>query len=83
VKGKALPIELFTPCLDDELRKRSEEAISAYREQQWDRAETLWREIVQMFPDDSMAPVYLERVAGFRKESPGDPWDGAVSLEKM
>ena len=85
VKGKDEPIEIFTPCADEGLNKTSEAAVMAYRDQDWDRADQLFRSILKSWPDDSIAIHYLERVAGFRQCPPDDglDWDGSVALDKM
>jgi adenylate cyclase len=82
VKGKSLPIDLFTPCKNPFLVEASQKAIEAYRKREWDRSETLWQEIVRKYPNDSIAAVYLERIATWRRNPPEGEWDGAVSLEK-
>ena len=85
VKGKDEPIEIFTPCSDEHLRKATEKAVAAYRCQQWDVAEAGFNDIVGQWPGDSIAARYLQRITGFRTSPPieGAGWDGAVSLEKM
>jgi adenylate cyclase len=85
VKGKDEPIEIFTPCDDDDLNTTSEAAVMAYRDQDWDRADQLFNAILESWPEDSIATHYLERISRFRQTPPGDgaDWDGSVALEKM
>lgn len=85
VKGKDEPIEIFTPCPDDDLREAAEEAIAAYRSQEWDVAECRFKQILDRWPGDSISSRYLQRITRFRQSPPADGtgWDGSVSLEKM
>jgi adenylate cyclase len=85
VKGKHEPIEIFTPCADDDLIAVNEAALMAYRDQDWDQADRLFKSILETWPEDSIATRYLERTRLFRQSPPdhGVDWDGSVALEKM
>ncbi|HEY6897349.1 MAG TPA: adenylate/guanylate cyclase domain-containing protein [Rhodocyclaceae bacterium] len=82
VKGKAEPVEIFTPCDDATLAELSATAHAAYREMRWDAAEAAWQAVLAHRPDDPVAEVFLERIPHFRKEPPPPGWDGSVALEK-
>src|SRR5688572_23044256 len=83
VKGKTEPVEIFTPCADEAACDLSARAVAAYRARQWDEAEALWDAVRSVIPDDSVAEIYLERIAHLRSMSPEEPWESAVELEKM
>jgi len=83
VKGKAQPVELFTLDADPAIVPLNEQAIDAYRRQEWDSAAASWRAVLAVVPDDPVALVYLERIETYRLSPPGDGWDGSIALEKM
>jgi adenylate cyclase len=87
VKGKAIPIRLFT-CLGFEayaarpeykaLRERHDRMLAAYRAQDWDGAEQARRECLEVAPE-RLRPfygLYEARIAQFRADPPGADWDG-------
>ncbi|MBI5275659.1 MAG: adenylate/guanylate cyclase domain-containing protein [Burkholderiales bacterium] len=80
VKGKSIPVEISTPCDDDALAKATFAAWNAYANRQWDEAAEAWVNIALTWPDDRLAPIYLERIEQFRREPPPDDWDGSTAL---
>jgi adenylate cyclase len=87
VKGKAIPIRLFT-CLGFEayaarpeykaLRERHDRMLAAYRRQDWGGAEQARRECLDVAPE-RLRPfygLYQKRIAEFRADPPGADWDG-------
>lgn len=83
VKGKNEPVRIFTPCEDPRLIQLTATALTAYREQRWPEARAAWNEVRTHAPGDSVAEVFLERIAEFEITPPGGPeWDGSVALEK-
>ncbi|HVZ00685.1 MAG TPA: adenylate/guanylate cyclase domain-containing protein [Dongiaceae bacterium] len=87
VKGKAIPIRLFT-CLGFEayaarpeyqaLRERHDRMLAAYRAQDWDGADRARQECLEVAPE-RLRPfygLYEKRVAEFRADPPGAGWDG-------
>lgn len=83
VKGKTRAIEVFTPCDDPKLIEHTAQIIRLFRNQEWDAAESHLRELLAIAPDDSIAKLYLGRIAAFRNAPPEAKWDGAVELEKL
>jgi class 3 adenylate cyclase len=63
-----------------ELRDTFVRALSAYRAQQWDVAESGFRQCLSIVPDDPPSKTFLARVAHFRDEPPGDDWNGVWAL---
>jgi adenylate cyclase len=84
VKGKAEPVTIFEPLgMKDQLApqviedaKLFENALRHYRNQNWDEAEKILQELLVIEPDCFLFKLYLERIAIFREEPPGDDWDG-------
>lgn len=54
--------------------------LAAYRDRQWDRAETLFREVLAEAPDDGPARLYLERIDHFRANPPARGWRGVTTF---
>jgi adenylate cyclase len=84
VKGRAEPSRIYellgetatVPADRLRLRDCHENALAAYRVQDWDKAEALWNDCLRINPDDAASRVFLQRVATLREQSPGADWDG-------
>jgi adenylate cyclase len=83
VKGKALPMDIFTPSSNADLSALTEEAWQAYEARDWNRAEEAWSKVRDIAPDDSLLRTFLERIAEYRTEPPPADWDGSIALEKL
>jgi len=87
VKGKAEPVTIFEPMgLRDQLPPRVIEdaklfhnALRLYRQQDWDAAEKVLRELLSVEPNTFLFELYLERIDVFRKEPPPANWDGVFT----
>ncbi|MFC4161841.1 CHASE2 domain-containing protein [Chitinimonas lacunae] len=76
VKGRAQTTDLYTPCPDPLLIAATEAAWQAYAAGNWEEAERLWQDILMRWPDDALAPRYLDRIEGFMVVPPMDDWAG-------
>lgn len=83
VKGKDVPVDIFTPCSDLKVASLTNDAWAAYLDRDWELAATKWVELQAVYPDDPLATVYLERISTFKGAPPPKDWDGSVSLEKL
>jgi adenylate cyclase len=72
-KGEVAPDRL-------ELRDAFADALVAYRGQQWDAAESGFRQCLSIVPGDPPSKLFLGRVNHFRDQPPGDGWIGVWSL---
>jgi adenylate cyclase len=81
VKGKEQPVDIFTPCDDAELIAQTVPAMTAYQAGDWDAAMVAWQALAGRYPNDTLAPVFIERIGQFAAEPPAK-WDGSVALEK-
>ncbi|MEN6584791.1 MAG: adenylate/guanylate cyclase domain-containing protein, partial [Sulfuricella sp.] len=91
VKGKDIPVSIYEPLgpaekIDpsklDELRE-FQRAVELYRTRQWDLAEACLQSLQQAAPQDTLYPVYQQRIARFRANPPAADWDGTfVFLRK-
>ncbi len=88
VKGKDEPVGIYEPlglegnvskAVLDEL-KIWNQALRAYRTQDWDQAEVALLNLSRGSPH-KLYEVYGERIAHYRKEPPGADWDGAWTFD--
>ena len=87
VKGKRQPVRIFeilqmrkgaSPKLE-QIRKLFEGGLAAYRRQKWDLAEKAFAALKREFKDET-SEVFLRRIALFKRNPPGDGWDGVFNL---
>jgi len=87
VKGKNEPVAIFEPIghkndleksVTSELRAYKQ-ALKAFHAQSWDKAELDFFNLTRLDPDRLLYQVYLDRIAFFRNEPPGDDWDGVFT----
>lgn len=89
VKGKAEPVTIFEPLgMKDQLplkviedTKLFHNALRLFREQNWDAAEQVLRELLSVEPDTYLFELYLSRIGVFRNNPPPADWDGVVTFE--
>jgi adenylate cyclase len=89
VKGKAKPVAIFEPIgLHEEVSldlleelKLFHQALRLYRKQDWDKVELQLLSLRNMAPQSKLYKVYAERTAYFRKEPPGENWDGVFTFK--
>jgi adenylate cyclase len=87
VKGKEEPVTILEPMglkeeLPDEVKVRVEAfrtALLMYRKQDWDAAQEALKVLLNDEPETLLYELYLERIAHFRGEPPGDYWDGVFT----
>ena len=88
VKGKDEPVGIYEPLgLDGAVEKSVldelkiwNQALRAYRAQDWDQAEVALMNLSRMSPH-KLYDVYTERVEHYRKAPPGPDWDGAWTFD--
>jgi adenylate cyclase len=87
VKGKNEPVAIFEPVgHKNDLDKSTtselssyKQALKAFRKQDWDKAELDYFNLNRANPDRLLYQVYLERITYYRKNPPGDNWDGVFT----
>ena len=62
------------------LRENYEQARRTYLAQQWDSAEAIFRECLQIRPNDGPSRVFVERIQVLRRNPPGKDWNGVWQL---
>jgi adenylate cyclase len=88
VKGKDEPVGIYEPMgLEGTVAKQVLEelklwnqALRAYRAQDWDQAEVALMNLSRMAPR-KLYEEYGKRIAHYRKEPPGEAWDGVWKFE--
>jgi adenylate cyclase len=81
VKGKLEPVEVFTIDDDSEIEHLSAKGAAAFRAQRWDESVSFWQALLARRPTDSVAQLYMRRVAEMRATPPPANWDGAIALD--
>lgn len=88
VKGKHEPVGIYEPLgpagkisreVMDQLGLWNQ-ALVAYRSQDWDRAEQLLAELTRNAPH-YLYDLYAKRINHYRDEPPGTDWDGVTTFE--
>jgi len=62
------------------LRERYEQARRTYLAQQWDSAEAIFSECLQIRPNDGPSRVFVERIQVLRRNPPLKNWNGVWQL---
>jgi adenylate cyclase len=84
VKGRDTAITVYEPVdngRDDELR-RWNQALRAYRAQQWNEAEAILSELQGIAPDCGLYPAFAAKVADLRRNPPPPGWDGVTAFDE-
>jgi len=89
VKGKEVPVAIYEPLglageIDPAVKAQAEifdQALKAYRSQDWSRAGMHLAELSTMAPEARLYKLFLERIEYFRDNPPGADWDGAFTFE--
>jgi adenylate cyclase len=88
VKGKTVPVRIFTVVGDDTvaktpeyqaLRQHHDQMMACYRSQDWAGARAALEACLPLAPQfnlEGLYEVYEERIAGMEAEPPGAEWDG-------
>jgi adenylate cyclase len=83
-KGKLEGVAIFEPlgrqgevgnAVVEEI-DRFNKAVEHYRKQEWDEAERRLNDLAGASPETKMYRLYLDRIAYFRVQPPGENWDG-------
>jgi adenylate cyclase len=80
VKGKTVPVDIFTPCADARIVEASDVAWTAWLKRDWDRAERQWMSMLALDSHDGVSALFMRRVQQMRAEPPPPDWDGSSAL---
>ncbi len=90
VKGKDEPVAIFEPVgSEDAIGKSKQEefrlwqqALKAYRAQDWDQADVALLNLRRLHPNAPLYALYAERIAGHRAQPLHPSWDGVTNFEE-
>jgi adenylate cyclase len=88
VKGKLQPVTIYE-LLDDASARpkyadrltRFDDAMQAYRRQDWPQAAEKFAALLTHYPDDGPSQVLLQRVLEFQEIAPAPDWDGVYVMK--
>jgi adenylate cyclase len=88
VKGKLQPVTIYE-LLDDaaalpeysDRLSRFDDAMQAYRRQDWSQASAKFADLLTHYPDDGPSQVLLKRVLEFQESAPAVDWDGVYVMK--
>ncbi len=81
VKGKLLPITIFTPVSLEEAEQRRpelekyEKAFWLYQQRRFEEAQTLFQQLSELFPNRKQYLLYAERCDHLKSQDIGKDWD--------
>jgi adenylate cyclase len=89
VKGRDKPVTIYEPLglqqsLDAETQdelSRYQQALGFYRLQNWEAAQRAFESLSRQRPDRTLYRIYLERIAIYQSDPPGQGWDGVFRHE--
>ncbi len=87
VKGKARPTTLYSVVVDgygriDEAAENEyKKGVQMYKMGNWSTAKEYFNKVLERYPDDHSAKMYIDRCDQFIKNPPEDDWDGAINLD--
>jgi adenylate cyclase len=81
VKGKSIAVDVYTPCDDPKLVAAGEKAWKIYESGDWRAAESAWKRVLEIAPEDRVAQVFLQRLAKLNELSLALDWDAVTVLE--
>jgi adenylate cyclase len=88
VKGKSQPVTIYE-LLDDAAARplyadrlaRFDDAMQAYRRQDWPPAAAKFADLLTHYPEDGPSQVLLQRVLEFQERAPAADWDGVYVMK--
>lgn len=87
VKGKAQPVRIFELIQEGspegpwkELLPFYNQGFRLYHECRFAEAIEVFRQALQIEPDDAVSQLYIERCEGYQAEPPPSDWDGVFTM---
>ncbi len=87
IKGRDEGIDLFEPILPDKfsdvmknISSLSLDAFEFYKNRDWENAEKIYRKILELKPNDTVAKIFIERIKAFKNTPPGSDWKATLNF---
>ncbi|MBT4362888.1 MAG: CHASE2 domain-containing protein, partial [Desulfobacteraceae bacterium] len=88
VVGKKEPVKIYEPVdfhenVDDVTIKTVDvytKGLYSYRDQEWDKAISFFESAIEIAPDDGPSKTMLARCHEYKKNPPGEDWNGSYSM---
>ena len=74
------PEELLASTAQRDLCRATEMAFAAYQERRWDDAETLYRRLKDVAPEDCLADLFIARCRDYQTAPPPVDWSGIQEM---
>lgn len=89
VKGKLKPIKVYElmaakgklPEMKQKALDLFHKGLSLYREQKWEVAIGVFKEVLAIEPNDGPSHTYIERCEYFKKDNPHHDWNGIFEMK--
>jgi adenylate cyclase len=88
VVGKSVPVTIFEILSEQAARNDGKGLVEifgrgreAYKARDWRAAKTAFEEVLQRWPNDGPARVFLDRCNEYLAEGPGADWDGVYEMK--
>jgi adenylate cyclase len=88
VKGKLQPVTIFEVLSAEAAANGGRELVelfgrgrTAYKRQDWHAAKSLFEEVLQRWPEDTPAHIFLTRCDEYLAEKPTGDWDGVYVMK--
>ncbi len=91
VKGKDEPTRIFEVFNwhGEEIRAKKLQLLPSYQEglrnythQKWDEAIQLFNICLEIYPDDAISKMYVERCLQYKQNPPPPDWDGVLRMQE-
>jgi adenylate cyclase len=88
VKGKAVPVTIYEVLSEEAVADGGKELIElfsrgreAYKVRDWLSAKTAFEEVLQRWPQDGPARIFLFRCVEYLRDAPEEDWDGVYIMK--
>jgi adenylate cyclase len=88
VKGKEVPVTIYEVLSEEavanagrELAEMFSRGREAYKQRDWRAAKTAFEEVLQRWPQDGPARIFLFRCVEYLREAPEEDWDGVFIMK--
>jgi adenylate cyclase len=89
VKGKAQPVKIFELLAEEKLTDSKQvemlkwfgEGFGHYHQRSWQNGLTAFSKVLEIFPEDELSKLYIQRCQDYITEPPDSSWDGVFIMK--